>query len=168
MIAILGAGGHGAVVASAIRQLDLEYKFFDDKTDQLIASRNLVEFIVAIGDNKIREQIYLNQTGWPVTIIHPSAIVPGSIVICDGTFIGAGVIINACAEIGNNAILNSGCIIEHHCVIRDHAHIAPGATLCGNVEIGEGALVGANSVVLSNVPEWSTVRAGSLYEETND
>ena len=61
--------------------------------------------------------------------------------IGEGTVIMAGVIIQPGVRIGKHVILNTGCTIDHDCVIEDYAHIAPGAHLCGNVRVGEGALV---------------------------
>lgn len=171
-IAVLGAGGHGQVIASVL-SLDpnIEYKFFDDRLDYPDFTEFIKEnipFIVAIGDNEDRYQVFniVSRTHEPQTVYHPSVMLPfGGFDVGDGSFINAGVIINTGVKIGDNVIVNTGAIIEHHCVIRNHVHIAPGAVLCGGVEVGEGALIGANSTVLSNVPEWRTVKAGSLYNE---
>ena len=159
MITILGAGGHGRVIGDVLDMAKVEYEYIEG---EFVSA---VMFIIAVGDNKTRAKLFENAEGEPVTVHHPLSIISPSVQIGKGTFINAGVIINDDVVIGDNVILNSGCIIEHHCKIADHVHIAPGATVCGEVEIGEGALVGANSAVLSNVPEWSTVRAGSLYPE---
>ena len=166
-IAILGAGGHGQVIASVLAlDPDIEYQYYDDKLDypDIVESSGL--FIVGIGDNAIRAEVFYSIDGQPQTVFHPSVIIPFPRVIGEGTCVNAGVIINTGVQIGGNVIINTGAIVEHHCIIHNHAHIAPGAVLCGGGEIGEGALVGANATVLPGmkVPEWSTVRAGSLYD----
>ena len=172
-IAVLGAGGHGQVIASVLAlDSEIEYKYFDDWKDYPDFSAFLIDdwkrFIVAIGDNSERAKVFyiVNKIKTPQTVFHPSVMIPFPRVIGEGTFVNAGVIINTGAKIGDNVILNTGCIVEHHCIIHNHAHIAPGAVLCGGVEIGEGALVGAGAVVLPGVrvPEWSTVGAGSIVE----
>lgn len=38
-------------------------------------------------------------------------------------------------------------------VVEDHAVLFSGAVIVGNIEIGKGAVVGANAVVLQSVPE---------------
>ena len=81
-------------------------------------------------------------------IIDPSAIVADTARIEEGTFIGKGVIINAEAKVGKLVILNTRCLVEHECLICDYSHIAVGAVLCGQVEIGEAAFVGANATVI--------------------
>lgn len=151
------------VVAAAVHQIGLGYRFYDDGSFYPISSREELGFIVAIGDNKARADIFLDQFGWPVTIIHPRASVPG--LVGAGTFINDGAIVSISASVGDNVIVNTGAIVDHHCVVHDHAHVAPGAVLCGGVEVGEGALIGANATVLpgSKIPAWSIVKAGSLY-----
>jgi len=171
-IAVLGAGGHGQVIASVLAlDPDIQYQYFDDNLDYPDFNDFLVgdmqRFIVAIGDNLERAKVFyiVNGIKTPQTVFHPSVMIPFPRIVGKGTFVNAGVIINTGAQIGDNVILNTGCIVEHHCIVHNHAHIAPGATLCGGVEVGEGALVGANATVLPGmkVPEWSTVRPGSVY-----
>ena len=169
-IAVLGAGGHGQVIASVLAlDSDIEYEFYDDKLDYPDTIECSGLFIVAIGDNEQRAEVYYSIDGVPQTVYHPSVMIPFPRVVGEGTFINAGVIINTGSQIGDNVIINTGAIVEHHCIIHNHAHIAPGAVLCGGVEIGEGALVGANATVLPGmkVPDWSTVRAGSVYGNIN-
>lgn len=175
MLAILGAGGHGRVVADAY---DGEYQFFDDgeneypSLDEAFVS-DCDCFIVAVGDNKTRRDIYerffeVAISGGhlsPIIVAHPLSTFPPFVTF--GTYIGANAYVSPSAYVSDNCIINTGAIIEHDCKIFAHTHIAPGAVLCGGVTVWEGALVGANATVLpnQNVPSWSTVRAGSLYYE---
>ena len=170
MLAILGAGGHGRVIADV---WDGGYRFFDDNKDGYypliyFAYSGIGNFIVGIGDNKMRAHIFneFNKEYSPRSILG-NVLNIGNTDYGQGTFINHGAIIQCNCQIGDNAIINTGAQIDHDCVIEAHAHIAPGAVLCGGVHVGEGALVGANATVLpgSYVPAWSTVRAGSLYNE---
>ena len=158
MIRVIGAGGHGQVVADILGEVIFhdrghEYKAFDKSA------------IVAIGNNAIRKSIF-EKLQFPVNVIHESVIIGGNVEIGRGVVICAGVIINTGAKIGDNVILNTGCSIDHHCIIGSHAHIAPNAVLCGNVTVGEGALVGANSTCVpgAEVGAWTLVKAGSLVK----
>jgi sugar O-acyltransferase (sialic acid O-acetyltransferase NeuD family) len=151
MIKITGDGGHARVIKSMI--------------DNSKSSPEDWQFI-AIGDNKARKMEAKKVEGKFATIAHQSAIGYEGMRVGEGSVVMAGVIIQAGAKIGKHCILNTGCSIDHDCVVGDFVHIAPNAVLCGNVAVGEGALVGANSTCLpgTKIHPWSTVRAGSVVK----
>jgi serine O-acetyltransferase len=93
--------------------------------------------------------------------IHPAAQVG------DGFFIdhGMGVVIGETAEIGNDVTLYQGVTLggtgfatgKRHPTVQDNVTIGSGAKLLGPITIGHGAKIGANSVVIHDVPPNSTV-----------
>ena len=93
--------------------------------------------------------------------IHPAAR------IGDDFFIdhGAGVVIGETAEIGDRVTLYQGVTLggtgfargKRHPTVEDDVTIGSGAKLLGPITVGHGAKVGANTVVIENVPERSTV-----------
>jgi serine O-acetyltransferase len=93
--------------------------------------------------------------------IHPSAR------IGEGLFIdhGAGVVIGETADIGNDVTLYQGVTLggtgfqtgKRHPTVEDNVTIGSGAKLLGPITIGHGAKIGANSVVITDVPPNSTV-----------
>src|SRR4051795_7266583 len=93
--------------------------------------------------------------------IHPRADVG------DGLFIdhGVGVVIGETAEIGENVTLYQGVTLggtgfatgKRHPTVEDNVTIGSGAKLLGPITIGHGAKIGANSVVIHDVPAHSTV-----------
>jgi serine O-acetyltransferase len=93
--------------------------------------------------------------------IHPAAR------IGEGLFIdhGAGVVIGETAEIGNNVTLYQGVTLggtgfatgKRHPTVQDNVTIGSGAKLLGPITVGHGAKIGANSVVITDVPPHSTV-----------
>ena len=93
--------------------------------------------------------------------IHPSAS------IGQGLFIdhGAGVVIGETADIGNDVTLYQGVTLggtgfatgKRHPTVQDNVTIGSGAKLLGPITIGHGAKIGANSVVITDVPANSTV-----------
>ena len=93
--------------------------------------------------------------------IHPAAH------IGDGLFIdhGAGVVIGETAEIGDDVTLYQGVTLggtgfatgKRHPTVQDNVTIGSGAKLLGPITVGHGAKVGANSVVITDVPAHSTV-----------
>jgi serine O-acetyltransferase len=93
--------------------------------------------------------------------IHPAATVG------DGMFIdhGSGVVIGETAEIGDDVTLYQGVTLggtgfatgKRHPTVQDNVTIGSGAKLLGPIVIGHGAKIGANSVVIHDVPPNSTV-----------
>jgi serine O-acetyltransferase len=93
--------------------------------------------------------------------IHPAACVG------DGLFIdhGMGVVIGETADIGDDVTLYQGVTLggtgfatgKRHPTVGDNVTVGSGAKLLGPIEVGHGAKVGANSVVITDVPPNSTV-----------
>ena len=93
--------------------------------------------------------------------IHPGAD------IGDGLFIdhGTGVVIGETAEVGANVTMYQGVTLggtgfatgKRHPTVQDNVTIGSGAKLLGPITIGHGAKIGANSVVIHDVPPNSTV-----------
>jgi serine O-acetyltransferase len=93
--------------------------------------------------------------------IHPAAKVG------EGLFIdhGMGVVIGETAEIGDDVTLYQGVTLggtgfatgKRHPTVGDNVTVGSGAKLLGPITIGHGAKVGANSVVITDVPPNSTV-----------
>src|ERR1700691_3857553 len=93
--------------------------------------------------------------------IHPAA------QIGEGLFIdhGAGVVIGETAVIGDDVTLYQGVTLggtgfatgKRHPTVQDNVTIGSGAKLLGPITIGHGAKIGANSVVITDVPANSTV-----------
>jgi serine O-acetyltransferase len=93
--------------------------------------------------------------------IHPAA------QIGEGLFIdhGVGVVIGETAEIGRDVTLYQGVTLggtgfatgKRHPTVQDNVTIGSGAKLLGPITIGHGAKIGANSVVITDVPPNSTV-----------
>jgi serine O-acetyltransferase len=93
--------------------------------------------------------------------IHPAAR------IGDGFFIdhGMGVVIGETAEIGNDVTLYQGVTLggtgfatgKRHPTVQDNVTIGSGAKLLGPITVGHGAKIGANTVVIHDVPPNSTV-----------
>ncbi|HEU4974084.1 MAG TPA: serine O-acetyltransferase [Baekduia sp.] len=93
--------------------------------------------------------------------IHPAACIGDALFIDHGM----GVVIGETAEIGDNATLYQGVTLggtgfatgKRHPTIGDNVTVGSGAKLLGPIEVGHGAKVGANSVVITDVPANSTV-----------
>jgi sugar O-acyltransferase (sialic acid O-acetyltransferase NeuD family) len=183
-IAVLGAGGHGKVVADAAMAIQgtSVVGFLDD--DPALVGRTFLGLPVlgaislwqeldidavvpAIGDNRARRDVIIRERArhaTVATVVHPAAIVSRHANVGPGTTVLAGAIINADARIGENVIVNTGVIVEHDCVIDSHVHIAPGCCLAGAARVGEGSFLGIGCRILPdrNVGRWCVVGAGAV------
>jgi serine O-acetyltransferase len=103
--------------------------------------------------------------------------------IGEGLFIdhGMGVVIGETAEIGDNCHLTQGVTLggtsnrreKRHPTLKQGVVVGAGAKLLGAITIGEYARIGAGSVVVTNVPAYSTVvgvpgKVVAYYDPGND
>ena len=180
---IIGAGGHGKVVADIALKMDRwkEIAFLDDNEDiktsmgiEVIGkSADMYRYIkdydifVAIGTNEMRkiiqEKLEIRGANIPV-LIHPEAVIGREVEIGVGTVIMAGVVVNCCTTIGKGCIINTGATIDHDNLIEDYVHISPGVHTAGAVRIGKGTWLGIGSIVSNNITITSgcTIGAGAV------
>lgn len=166
-LAILGASGHGKVVADVAECCGWsELVFFDDawptrttngvwtivgNTESLLAC--LEEFdgvIVGIGNNRIRQekmQMLMRKGARLISLLHPHAVVSRHAVVGTGSVIMAGAVINVGSVIGLGAILNTSSSVDHDCSLGDFVHVSPGANLAGGVEVGQRSWIGIGASV---------------------
>ncbi len=93
--------------------------------------------------------------------IHPAARIGPEFFIDHG----AGVVIGETTEIGRRVTLYQGVTLggtgfqqgKRHPTLGDNVTIGSGAKLLGPIAVGDGAKVGANTVVVEDVPPSSTV-----------
>lgn len=166
-VIVIGAGGHGKVVADIVQKSgDILLGFLDDQlADQkfycgfpiLGKIERYMEhldcsFAIAIGDADVREKIASNlPVKWYIAI-HPNAVVSNlDVTIAEGTVIMAGAVVNADARIGKHCIINTGAIVEHDNKIGDFVHISVKACLAGTVRIGNKTWIGIGATVKNNI-----------------
>ena len=163
-VIIIGAGGHGKVIADIVLcNHDTLLGFLDDcqsapvmgypilgKMQEWKRYTDCAYFVLGIGSNAIREKFSEEISAPWYTAIHPSAQIGKGVHIGAGSVVMAGALINAEAEIGSHCIVNTGAVIEHDNVLEDFVHVSPNVALCGTVRIGHGTHVGAGSVVKNN------------------
>jgi serine O-acetyltransferase len=93
--------------------------------------------------------------------IHPAARIGDALFIDHGS----GVVIGETAEIGSNVTLYQGVTLggtgfargKRHPTVEDNVVVGSGAKLLGPIRVGQSSKVGANSVVIHDVPPNATV-----------
>lgn len=92
--------------------------------------------------------------------IHPGAKIGKGLVIDHGM----GVVIGETAEVGDNVLIYHGVTLggtgkdkgKRHPTVGNNVVIGSGAKVLGPIKIGDNAKIGANAVVLKEVPEGAT------------
>jgi sugar O-acyltransferase (sialic acid O-acetyltransferase NeuD family) len=180
-LAILGASGHGRVVADAAlcSKKWQEVVFYDDAYPTLTRNGSFrvagdtkallssgLPVVVGIGNNQTRleKSVMLQQQGVELAIVcHPAAVISHDVVLGAGTVVFAGAVINSGALLGRSCIVNSMAVVEHDCQLADAVHLSPGVCLGGGCKLGAGAWVGIGASVrhLMTLGEFSVVGAGA-------
>lgn len=183
-VLIVGAGGHGKVVADILLLSGVNLLGFLDDDPQATGSERLGlpvlgrideyachapdGLVLGIGSNRVRQAIVqrLGQEAshlW-LNAIHPRAIVAESAILGKGVVIAAQAVVNPDTILGDHVIINTSSSVDHDCRINDFAHIAPGSHLAGGVIVEEGASLGIGTSVIPGVRigQWAIVGAGSL------
>ena len=174
-LTILGASGHGKVVADIAKLSgydDIEF-LDDDKTVKSCGIYPVVgrcsdalsiynDVFVAIGNADHRKKLIelLNNKKIPY-LIHPKAVVAEEVILGKGTVVMAGAVINPGVRIGIGSIINTCSSVDHDCVIGDYVHVSVGAHISGTVVVGENTWIGAGVTVSHNVDICSDVTIGA-------
>lgn len=100
--------------------------------------------------SRARQRLYqqMREAGFRFpALVHPTAWVAPGVELADGVQVMAGAVVQPGSCLGENCIVNTRAGIDHDCVLGAHVHVAPGAVLCGGVQVGSGAFIGAGAVV---------------------
>ncbi len=188
-IYIIGAGGHGTVVAEVLGLMGLQVSGFVDSAraagsevsglpivgddtwllEQAPRAIRLVNGIGVRADTTRRAAVFEHWTGKGfrfTEIRHPSAVVSASSRSAGSAQIMAGAIVQPGTRLGHNTVVNTGASIDHDCDLEDHVFVSPGTTICGSVFIGEGSFIGAGAVILpgTRIERGAVVGGGTIVK----
>lgn len=165
-LVIIGAGGHGKVLAdNAQKNGYTDICFVDDYSsgecmgfpiigscqDLTRLNDGKTDFIIGIGDNETRKAIAeAFDVNW-VSLIYPTASIGMNVSIGKGTVVMAGAVVNTCATVGEHCIINTGAIVEHDNMVGDFVHLSPKVALGGTVCIGDETHVGIGATISNNI-----------------
>jgi sugar O-acyltransferase (sialic acid O-acetyltransferase NeuD family) len=166
-LVVVGAGGHGKVVADILLAAgETVTGFLDDDerasgtrvlglpvlgTRTWLASSPGARVALGVGSNTARARVAaacIDAGAELVTAKHPRAVIAPSARIEEGAVVMALVVINADAVIRRGAIINTAAVIEHDCEVGAFAHVSPNAALAGACKVGARAHVGIGAVML--------------------
>ena len=188
-IVIIGASGHGKVVADIVEQAgDLRIAGFLDRDKpagseffglpvlgteadlpRLAGELGLAGLLVAIGDNWTRARVAgelarLAPSLPFVAAVHPGARLARGAAVGPGTVVMAGVALNSDCRVGAHCIVNTGASLDHDGEMGDFSSLAPGAAVGGNVRIGAYSAVSIGACVAHGrkIGEHAVVGAGAV------
>lgn len=171
---MLGSGGHAAVLADIIQQLNYtlvavasplkgqhplfsSLQHLDSDDDILRYSTDEVRLVNGLGclpGQNLRHHLFNRFTLLKYqfeSIVSPHAILSKNSTINAGAQILMAAVVQSGSVIESGTIINSGAIVEHDCHIGTNCHIAPGATICGGVKIGEYSHIATGANIIQGV-----------------
>lgn len=174
-LAIIGAGGHGKVIADMAKKNGYErIAFLDDcNKDDFLGCYPIIgdtdsavpedyDFFIAIGNAEIRRKMTGKFSDRNiVTLIHPDAVIADGVKLGRGTCIMAGAVINPGVVIGEGCIVNTSSSVDHDSVLGDYVHVSVGAHIAGTVCVGDGTWVGIGAVISNNISVCSNCMLGA-------
>lgn len=97
-------------------------------------------------------------------VISPHATVSRFACVESGAIICAASIVNTNARIGAHCIVNLACTIGHDAEIAPYSNLAPGVHVSGYVRVGEECDIGTGTAINQEIAigEWSVVGAESV------
>lgn len=171
-LVVVGASGHGLVVAEAAESAGYSVVgFLDDGLPagvtalgarvlggsavlpELVRAHPLLGVAIAIGDNAVRRRCMqkiqtLCPGVWFPPVRHAAARIAPDAVIGEGAVVLAGAVVCVGARVGDFALVNTRASLDHHSVLGAFASLAPAAATGGDVRIGDGAAIGMGACVL--------------------
>lgn len=159
---ILGAGGHGRVVADIARQTGRyeQVLFLDDHAvgkdvigkcaDYIQFKSQDTEMYPAFGNNAGRvewENKIVEAHISLAKIIHPLAYVSPKAEIANGCVVMPYAIVNTGCIVKKACIVNVGAIVDHDCILEEGCHLAPGAIVKGENSLPQGTKVDSGEIV---------------------
>lgn len=179
-LVIIGAGGHGRVLAECAQAAQLPLVgFVDDNLSlsgtsplglpilgTISALESALEnkrigadgILLGIGNSAFRLRLLHTfrtaQLSFPMvfpTLFHPRAWVSPSAICGAGTVVMANASVQTGCRLGAGVILNTNASVDHDSVIGDGVHLCPGVHLAGNVTVGDGTFIGIGASVIPGI-----------------
>lgn len=122
------------------------------------------EVICAIGNPSTRRRLALElgQRGVRFhTFVDDNSILGSGVTIGYGSVICPGVVISANAQVGNHVHVNFSCSVGHDVVLGDFTTLSPSVNVMGQVHVGESVFIGGSAVILPRLQIESNALVGA-------
>lgn len=162
---IIGAGNHFLDIEEiAIRCGLRDLTVYDDDPAIGIAPTGDLkgQLLVGVNDPSLRRQIVkrFSCLRGANPLVDPSALIGSDVVMGQGTVIGPMASLLHSVTLKDHVHVNTGAQMVRT-IIGAYTTICPGATICGNVDIGEACLVGASATICERTTIGNDVRIGA-------
>lgn len=118
--------------------------------------------VIAIQEGSIRKKIHHEHRGFQnwETIVHPSAVIAGSVQIGQGSVFFPQVTVSVDTVLGAFGLFYIHSMICNDCEVGDYVSVMSGAQISERAKIGDGSYLAAGASVYPNVMVGRNVRAG--------
>lgn len=98
------------------------------------------------------------------TLVHPSAVVPESCRLGEGTVVLAGTVATTDVEVGAHVGIMPQSVLTHDCRLDDFVTVGAAVCLAGGVHVQEGAYLGAGCQIRGTltIGAWALVGMGAV------
>lgn len=174
-IVVIGAGGHGRVVASVLQEtgapwvpagvLDTGRPRPEERVAGLpvlggledlpgMISDGVEAAVIAIGNGDQRAQHLADARGLGLllpAVVSEAAYVAPSAILGEGSFVGPFGHVGPDAVVGEGAIVNTGADLEHESHLGAYSHLAPGSSVAGRAQVGSFVFVGMGARIVERI-----------------
>ena len=124
-------------------------------------------FALGVGNPLIRMQLanqFESAGHEPVTLIHPSATFGADVALGKGVFIASHVSVTTNVRIGDYSHININATVSHDSRISRFVTLSPSSSVAGSVTLNERVFLGVNCAILQGltIGEGSVVGAGAV------
>ena len=191
---VLGAGGHGRVLAEAALASGsyTDLAFLDDRYISSPAPHLIHGFPVigplsrafdlnllnrypaaslGMGNSELRSSWFhsLHSNGFHLPVItHPTAWVSPSAEVGPASVVFAQSVLQANVTIGTGSIVNTASSVDHDVTLGNFVHVCPGVHLAGGVRVGDHTSIGIGSSVIQQITIGSSVIIGAGASVVSD
>ena len=183
---ILGAGGHGKVVAdlclesglSSLSFLDDEFvshrpfadvlglpvigRFEDSLTPKLLDKFKFAFVAVSNPSIRLKWLARLSKYGYSLpSLFHSSATISSFANIGCGCIVASKAVIQAGASVADGCIVNTSASVDHDVRLNNGVHVCPGVHIAGSVNVGERSWLGIGSSLIQKVSIGDDVLIGA-------
>ena len=188
---VIGASGFAQEVAWTLRERaraegrTIDLRFFDDRIPRGPVASGLgavagtledvaghvvpgaTELVLGVGAPRAKALVTTRLARLDVpwtTVVHPTALIGPGTGVGIGSYVGAGAILTVAARIGKFVTINLHCVVAHDDVVENLATLHPDVHLSGDVVVGEGAELGAGTIVIpgARIGAYATLGAGCV------